>query len=103
MHNVSYKDKNSTFSVSDKEVLFNALDDQGETLPHGCLAGSCGVCKVEIIQGHENLNPMSMIEENTIEAVKQNLIKIDPHFDSSKHIRLSCRAKVCGDIEFKAV
>ena len=52
-----------------KEKSFTALFDRGYELPHGCLSGSCGACRVEIISGKENLMA-GMIEQNTIEALK---------------------------------
>lgn len=102
MHRVSFKDKSETFIVKDKEILFDALDNHGEQLPHGCLAGSCGACKIEITTGAENLKEPSEIEKNTIEAIRQNYERIHGKGSANnKTIRLSCRAKVLGDIEFQ--
>jgi len=102
MPTVSFKDKSEKFTVEENMILFDALDNQGEQLPHGCLAGSCGACKVEISSGSENLKAPSELEKNTIEAIKQNYERINGKGSSSgKKIRLSCRARVLGDIEFK--
>ncbi len=101
MHTVSLKDKEDLkkFEVEDKCIVFDALEDQGEILPHGCLAGSCGACRIEILEGAENLTPISEVETNTIEALLINYKRI--HGDdryNKKDIRLACRAKVKGDI-----
>ena len=99
---VSFKDKSETFTVETKEILFDALDKQGEQLPHGCLAGSCGACRIEILSGPENLKAPSEVEKNTIEAIRQNYERINGKGSAdNKEIRLSCRAKVLGDIEFQ--
>jgi len=93
MPRVSIEGTAKTFEVKTDDIIYNALSDQGEELPHGCLAGSCGACRVEILQGKENLLPPSVIEQNTIDALRIEL-KIDSH----REIRLSCRAKVSGDV-----
>jgi ferredoxin len=99
---VSFKDKSETFTVQSKEILFDALDKQGEQLPHGCLAGSCGACRVEVTKGAENLKDPSEVEKNTIEAIVQNYERIHGKGTADdKIIRLSCRAKVLGDVEFQ--
>jgi ferredoxin len=98
MHDVLLKTKNQVFTVEDNEVLYDSLESQGEDLPHGCLSGSCGACRVEILSGSENLKPASTIEKNTIDDLKKD----NPHL-VDKNIRLSCRARVFGNIEFQPV
>ncbi len=101
MPTVSFKDKSLSYQVDENSILFDALDDAGEQLPHGCLAGSCGACKVEIVSGAENLKAPSEIEKNTIEAIKQNYERMNGAGTAKdKVIRLSCRARVLGDFEF---
>lgn len=102
MHTVSLLDENKEFEVKDKAIIFDALEDQGEALPHGCLSGSCGACRIEIVEGSENLHKPSMIEENTIQAINDNHKRI--HGNDSvdgRIIRLACRAKVHGDVKIK--
>ncbi len=97
---VSIKSSSKQFEVEEKSIIFDALDNQGETLPHGCLSGSCGACKVEVTKGAENLKPPSEIEKNTIEAIKQNYERMHgKNSTDQKTIRLSCRARVLGDVE----
>jgi ferredoxin len=105
---VSFNDKKSEkkleFELQPNEILYNGLEDRGFVLPHGCLAGSCGACKIEITQGQENLTPPGVIESNTLNAIfdqykkewgEQNI--------SEKTIRLSCRAKIIGDMSFQLI
>ncbi len=77
------------YNVNPNQTIFDELEKQGLQLPHGCLAGSCGACKVEIIAGAENLSTPSAVELDTISSLK----------DGNKIIRLSCRAKITGDVE----
>ncbi|MGE3608999.1 MAG: 2Fe-2S iron-sulfur cluster-binding protein [Bacteriovoracaceae bacterium] len=96
MPRVSIKDTNSVFEVNDGEILYDALYDRGLELPHGCLSGSCGACRVIVTEGSENLSVATFIEQNTIDSLKEEL----KDFQNSD-IRLSCRAKVRGNITFK--
>lgn len=76
------------FIVTEGGILLNELDKQNLKLPHGCLAGSCGVCKVEIIAGAKNLSAPGAVELDTLLHIT----------DGNKTHRLACRAKVLGDI-----
>jgi ferredoxin len=104
MPRVSIADTSKTFDVNEGETLYNSLVDQGEDLPHGCLSGSCGACRIEIISGKENLLPPSFIELNTIEALREEFrqSKGDAYVNDCE-IRLSCRAKVLGEIVFRPI
>jgi ferredoxin len=104
MPTVSVNDlKNSTsseYTVNEGEVLFDALDAQGTVLPHGCLAGSCGSCRILVLSGDEHLSPMSAIEKDTIEHIKASYIQREGEaFLEGKILRLSCRARVLGNCE----
>ena len=104
MPRVSISDSNKQFEVSQGDVLFDSLAEQGERLPHGCLSGSCGACRIEVLVGAENLHPASVVEQNTIDAVKLELERIHgPEAWANKNIRLSCRAKVLGDILIRPI
>ena len=99
MPTVSIKDEKDKYQVSEKAILFDSLDDQGRELSHGCLAGSCGACRILITEGSENLAPPSMIEQNTIDSILVNYKRIyGDDWGRGKTIRLACRAKVLGDV-----
>jgi ferredoxin len=95
MANIKLFGTTDSFDIKNGDILYNALDDQGLKLPHGCLSGSCGACSIEVIQGSQNLTPPSAIEADTISAVRQE------RGFQGKEIRLSCRARVNGDIVIK--
>lgn len=102
MPRVSLETKNLVFEVEENEIVFDALDNQGETLPHGCLSGSCGACRIEVCKGHENLAPMSAMEQNTVEAITEYLTKTKGEdYMKGRPLRLACRARVLGDITIK--
>ncbi|MDO9183701.1 MAG: 2Fe-2S iron-sulfur cluster-binding protein [Bacteriovorax sp.] len=92
-------EKDKKFEVSSGKILFDQLELQGLVLPHGCLAGSCGSCRIEIIEGFENLMPPGAVESDTIDAITKNYCETNrSEMVVNKKIRLSCRAKILGDI-----
>jgi ferredoxin len=101
---VSIKDTDKTIEVNNGEILYDSLYDRGIELPHGCLSGSCGACRIEVLNGPENLVPPGIIENNTIDALKDEFSKLHgPEFVQGKEIRLSCRAKVNGDVTIRPI
>jgi len=104
MPTVSIKNEDKVFQVAEGSIIFDALEDQGRSLPHGCLAGSCGACRIKITKGSENLQMPSEIEKNTILAIKTNYQRIHgPDYLKDDTLRLSCRAKLLGDIEIELI
>lgn len=79
------------YKVNLSQILYDELDRQGLQLPHGCLSGSCGSCRIHVIKGIENLSPMGVVETDTVDHIKSAY--------PGKTVRLSCRAKVLGDVE----
>lgn len=95
MPKVHIADSQIVLEVQEGDILYNALDDQGVRLPHGCLSGSCGACSIEVIDGQKNLQPPTQVEADTIWAVKSERGLMN------KDIRLSCRAKIIGNVIIK--
>jgi ferredoxin len=99
MPRVSIPTTDKTFDVNEGEILYDSIYDRGYELPHGCLSGSCGACRVEVMVGKENLKPAGVIEQNTIDALKDEFKNVHGEaFLVNKEIRLACRAKVTGDV-----
>ncbi len=97
--NNTLDDKNAdNYEVNEGEILFDELEKQEFKLPHGCLAGSCGSCRVWVIEGAEQLKEPSAIEQNTIEAITQTYNEtVGEDFLKDKVLRLSCRARIQGN------
>lgn len=83
--------KPKQYEVNAGQILYDELDRQGLSLPHGCLAGSCGSCRIHVISGIENLSPKGVVETDTVSHIEGQY--------PGKTVRLSCRAKVLGDVE----
>jgi ferredoxin len=102
MPRVSLEGTDKVFEITEGEILYDALYDQGCELPHGCLSGSCGACRVEILTGKDNLSAASLVEQNTVNSVREEFVQVHgARYVENKTIRLSCRAKVIGDVSFK--
>lgn len=86
---VSYQDKNLSFELEENEIIYDGFDSRGEDLPHGCLSGSCGACRIEILEGELELKPPGSIEKNTVESIRESNLAFQ-----DKIIRLACRARV---------
>jgi ferredoxin len=90
--------------VEEGEVVFDQLDQKGETLPHGCLAGSCGSCRINVIEGAESLKEPSAVEQDTLKTICETYReKYGEDFLKDKNIRLSCRARILGDIKITPI
>ena len=83
------------FTVGIGEFIYDALENQGTQLPHGCLSGSCGTCRIDVIKGHEHLQPPTAIERDTLHHLQQQYReKYGEEWAMTKVIRLSCRTKI---------
>lgn len=101
MHTVSLIDKDgqaTEFTIEEGQSIFDALQDQGTTLPHGCLSGSCGSCRIQILEGKENMKKAGIIEQNTVDAITPEHSEVE-----EGGIRMACRAKVLGDIKISTL
>ncbi len=73
--------------VKDGECIKDVLEDMGVLI--ACADGACGVCKVEVEEGMENLNEMNEKEKEMGCENKE---------------RLGCQAKILkGEIKVKQV
>ena len=95
MHTVLCQTIGKKFELKEKETLFDGFSRNGTELPHGCIAGSCGACLIEVHSGSENLTEAKTIEKETLNSIYKA-----KNIDSNRSLRLSCRARVNGPCEF---
>ncbi len=85
------------------QTVFDELEAHGHKLPHGCLGGSCGACRMIVLKGSEFLASPDQKETKTLNIVSQNLKnKFGENYLNDKVIRLSCQTKFIeedGEIE----
>ncbi len=83
------------FEIGSSRSLHEELEEKGEDLPHGCLSGSCGVCTVEVLEGAENLDSPSQIEQDTIDCIKETYCRDNgENALDNRSIRMACRCKL---------
>lgn len=58
----------------------------------GCKSGSCGTCRVRIVDGQENLSPPSREEKDFLDG-----------FGAHPQERLGCQLKILGDCKITYV
>ena len=90
MPTVSLKDSSFKAELPPEETVYDGLDRNGHQLPHGCLAGSCGSCCVEVWAGEEFLHPPGDVEKSTLANIREG-------YEGKAVLRLSCRAKTKGE------
>ncbi len=89
-----------TFKIEEGANLWESLEAKDHKLPSGCLAGSCGSCRINVLEGYENLSKLSVIEKDTIDHLNQSYEEsFGKEWIDKKKLRLSCRTKVNGDIK----
>ena len=101
MPTVSLKinDEVKQFEVHENELIWDELDRLGTKLPAGCLAGSCGTCRIQVLEGPENLSEPRAVEKETVHHLEERYKeKYGDDFMKGKSIRLSCRARITGDV-----
>ena len=83
----------TVIEVPDGTTLFEAGAKLAAGIDTACVGkGTCGLCRVKIIAGAENLNPFTDEERKHLGNV-YHLTKV----------RLSCRCKVAGDVAIEIV
>lgn len=96
MHNVLNKTENQELNLVDSDLsLLKQAEAEGMGLPFGCTSGACGACLIIIDEGADQLSPVTDIEMKTLERLTENRPELN-----GKKIRLSCQAKVKGDLSF---
>lgn len=82
-------DDNLEIEVSKGTSMQDAAEEALASLPFGCRSGSCGTCRLNVIEGMENLNPMTDREKDLFE----NLTEVD------SQERLGCQIEINGDVK----
>lgn len=78
------------YSLAQGESLF-ALDGVGSFgVVFGCYSGRCGICRVRVLAGAENLSPRNEMEAMLLSA------------DDGEEVRLACQCEVHGSAAFSS-
>jgi ferredoxin len=84
MPRVTFADQQKTGEFLAGKTLLSSALELGVDISHVCGGdGACGTCRVEVVQGWDNLTPPT--PDETYKELEE------PH-------RLSCQAKLVGDV-----
>ncbi len=83
MASVYFKTDNVTHEVEDGTPLIDFCDDIGVSLSFGCTEGTCGVCEVTVVDGHENVSRITDEEKDYLLPE-----------DLEEGMRLGCQVKI---------
>jgi len=67
--------------------VIDVSEKVGSGIVYGCREGDCGTCMMEVLEGMENLNAPSVLEDKVL---RENM--------AGKRFRLACQAQVIGDV-----
>jgi len=88
---VHFQNEINDVKMSQKKSLLNSLLDNKISILHSCGGnGTCGTCRIIILNGNENLSKPEEIEQTMIS---------DRQFKSNE--RLSCQISPVKDLEIK--
>lgn len=77
------KKDNKELEVEDNSPIKDACMKLG--IPFGCQSGICGTCKIEILEGEDNLSDLTQ-EENDMDLDRTHRLACQAHIKSGKVI-----------------
>ena len=87
MPKITFMPNKQSFDVPSGPTILVAAIRNGITIPHECTEGICGTDLIKILQGMENLS-----EKGDNESITLDMLECEDND------RLSCSAKVLGDV-----
>ena len=88
MPTITFEPSGLRAPADDGESVFAAGRRAGVPIPTACVGkASCGLCRVKVIAGEEHLSPLGPDEKKHLG---------NTYFIT--HLRLSCQARVTGDV-----
>ena len=84
---LTFEDEGKTAEFPEGKTVLSCAGEMGVSVSHVCGGdGACGTCRIEVVQGWEKLSPPTPDETYK---------ELDPPY------RLSCQAKLLGDVVLK--
>ncbi len=92
MPKLTYVPTGATHDVPAGASFLEFCQEQGVDHPFGCTVGSCGTCRCEVVEGADNVNPITDEERETVEMCTD-----------VAGARLGCQLKIQGDVSIRPV
>lgn len=81
-----------TYEVAVGTTFLDLCKQQKAKHDFGCTVGSCGVCRLELVEGASNVDPITTDEKDTLALATDH-----------KNARLGCQLVIRGDIAVRPV
>jgi 2Fe-2S ferredoxin len=95
---ISFKKQRPSIHTFSGSNLMTALVAEGIPVASSCGGdGVCGKCKIQIVDGNENLS-----KENETELILRERLNLDSLESLEKKYRFSCQCVLLGDIVIDA-
>jgi len=91
MPKLTFLDSGKTYDVPAGASFLTVAQEHGEH-SFGCTVGSCGTCRLEVVEGADQVNPQSDDERETVEMSTD-----------VAGARLGCQLRIQGDVSVRAV
>lgn len=92
MAKITFADSDQSWDVAEGTSFLEFCQTNNAPHDFGCTVGSCGTCRMEVVEGAENLQPMDDEERETVEMCTD-----------LPGARLGCQAKVNGDVKIRQI
>ena len=89
MPKLTFLDTTKTYDVPAGASFLQVAQEHGEH-DFGCTVGSCGTCRLEVVEGAAHVPPITAAERETVEMCT-----------AVEGARLGCQLRVNGDIAIR--
>ena len=89
--NINFQDNQHNIKTEPGRKLLDICDEFNTPILFGCRACSCSTCLIEVVQGSENLSPITESEQVLLSVMAEN----------HKQARLACQCIVNGSISIR--
>ncbi|MEC4812025.1 MAG: 2Fe-2S iron-sulfur cluster-binding protein [Scytonema sp. PMC 1069.18] len=93
MISIYFENDEKTVQVEANQNLSDICDEHPSFLLFGCREASCGTCLIEVVNGMENLSPITDNEQDLLDVLAPD----------NPQARLACQCVVQGDIHIRAL
>ena len=91
MPKLTFLDTAKTYDVPEGASFLQVAQEHGEH-DFGCTVGSCGTCRLEVVEGSAHVPPITAEERETVEMCT-----------AVAGARLGCQLTILGDLSVRAV
>ena len=92
MPKLTFVPTGASYDVADGTSYLEYCQEHAIDHPFGCTVGSCGTCRCEVVEGADNVTPITDEESETVEMCTD-----------VPGARLGCQLKLHGDVSIRPV